>query len=135
MFALTALGNRTWGYKYHFLGAVMMGEGLWLGRSYSLWALPVLILACFVFRVWSSHPWLHLYERIGTWKAAILRTLWVMVVAGMVAYLDHNIWPLVRGLALVVLIPAIYYLAAIQNKIKDGIALSEFVSGAGIGLI
>lgn len=144
MIALTALGNRAWGSGAmlpvfntacpHWLGAILMATGLWLGKPYPLIALPLLFISVYVWRMFSSAPWLNL-EVGDDWSVAIGRNLPLMGIMALRMLFLPSMLSLGSGVfAMVIGIPAAYYLAGKQNKV-DPTALAEFISGAFVGMI
>lgn len=139
----TGLGNRAWGSGAtpHIVGAIMMGFGMYCGRNEPLYAIFAYILAAFIFRVWSSRPWLHEMERIGPWEAGLWRSLMVLVIAVARLYFDHSPWIIVRALYAAVLIPLVYRYAdnmatplsrisqKISGKPTDPDAIAELLTG------
>lgn len=138
-FAICAIGNRTWGIGYlpHFVGAIIMGIGLWENGPHPLIALPMLMFLAFAYRVFTSAPWLNMEDGAqgDDYDQAITRGILLIPIIVVETYLKVSLMPLVIGIACIfVFVPFSYYLAAKQTRI-DATGLAEFVTGCFIGLI
>ena len=138
MIALTAIGNRTWGagvsWAPHWLGALIMTMGLWIGSGYSLIAIPVLFSCVLFWRAWPIGPFLNMEGNAISWSQAYLRNLVIIPLIFVCCTFDASLLPLVMGAIAFALIPVVYYLSGKQTK-YDATAIAEMVSGALMGLL
>lgn len=143
MIALVALGNRTSGDTAgsHLLGAVLMTMGIWIGTHTPVWHLVPILGGVFIFRLWSSRPFFHTFQ-YGQWEAAFKRAAWVVLPAAIVSLLHHTMFPYLKALLAVPLLPAIYWLSnkiAVRITARYGIKdftveLAELLVGAALGV-
>jgi hypothetical protein len=132
-----ALGNRGWGATgiSKYIGRLFMAFGCFVTAIFPWWAFFAFLGTLFFFRVWEDSGWLDMATPgKHNWLKGFIRSSAILPHAFLITYLTSSSIPLIAGLAMVFLIPAIYYLASKQTKI-DPVAISEIVVGALISTI
>lgn len=145
MIVLTALGNRAWGSGAvpHWVGAILMTVGLWLGSPIAALAMPLLFGAVVFWRAGvpidatfgGSGAWLDMESALSrSWVHAYLRGLLLLPLITIVWFYMRTPWPLIQGAIVMALTPVVYYCAPLQKRF-DPTAVAELVVGALVGSI
>ena len=131
--AVVGMGNRCWGWKYHYLGAALMGLGNWDAQHYPLWALPVFMGLAFLWRAPSSGPWLNL-QTGNDWKSAFMRNLLMVPTIAFKFYFTHDLTTIAIGICAILAHPAAYWIAGHKQSKYDATAVGELFGGIFYGL-